>query len=409
MSYLRLLRTMWRCSPTSAPSRRIIEFIAKAVLLPVARVSRRWNSHIVNIGVTGSSGKTTTKNLIHAVLATRWPGIASHGSRNRSRMLLRSMLWRQSELRYRILELGAFGPGTLDELLYAFRPDIAVITNVGMEHYTTFRTLDAVAEEKCKLLRRLPSRGLAILNADDARVSGFRELAPSRTILAGTHPDADLRVEEVRSAWPDPLSLVVRSRGRRVEVSTQLHGEQWVFPVLAAIAVGETLDVPMTDILAGLSGCRSEPGRMSHFRTGNGIDWVCDDWKAPVWSYPSTLAFLERARADRKILILGQFSDSPLKPRRLYARLARQAREVADQVCLVGKHARYGLRVRKADGDSSIRAFRSPREAAHFLSNFLRRGDLVFVKSSAPRRIRLSTQLVGDDDLLPSSRNTRNT
>ncbi|MFZ0428555.1 MAG: UDP-N-acetylmuramoyl-tripeptide--D-alanyl-D-alanine ligase [Acidobacteriota bacterium] len=405
MTYLRLLRTMWRCSPTSARGRRLVEFTAKAVLLPVARASRRWHSEIVNIGVTGSSGKTTTKNLIHAVLATRWPGVASQGSRNRGRMLLRAMLRHQSGLRYRILELGAFGPGTLDELLYAFRPDIAVITNIGMEHYATFRSLDAIAQEKCKLVERLTSQGLAVLNADDARVSALRTLAPSRTILAGEHPDADLRAEEVRSAWPDPLSFVARGRESGVEIVTQLYGAQWVFPVLAAIAVGRALGVPMEEIATALAACRSEPGRMSRLRTDNGADWICDDWKAPVWSYPSALAFLEHAHARRKILILGQFSDSPLKPRRLYARLARQGREVADQVCLVGRHARHGLRARTDDGDTSIQAFASPRQAAQFLSGFLRRGDLVLVKATAPRRIRLSTQIVGASRLPPPSTN----
>lgn len=396
MSYFRLLQTMWRCGRrTPTPAHRIAEFAAKALLLPAARMSRRWQPGIVRIGITGSAGKTTTKKLIHAVLETRWRGIAGRGSSNRSRTILRSALPFQSGVRYSVQELGAFGPGTLDELIYAFRPGISVITNVGMEHYATFRTLDAVAEEKGKLVKGLPPDGLAVLNGDDPRVVAMRGLAPCRTILAGRHPDSDLRAEEVRAAWPAPLSLTVGWPGGRVEVGTQLYGEQWVFPVLASIVVGQALEIPMGDIVTAIGACRPEPGRMSGFRTAGGVDWVCDDWKAPVWSYSRVLDFLEEADAARKVLILGQFSDSPRRPRKLYARLARRGRAVADQVCLVGRHARHGLRARTDEDDSSIRAFSHAEEIARFLGGFLRPGDLVLVKATAGERARLSAEILG--------------
>lgn len=403
MSYARLLRTMWQCSYTSTPARRVAEFSAKALLLPFARMCGHWNPQVTRIGITGSAGKTTTKNLIHAVLAAKWKGTASHGTHNRSRMILRSMFRFQSGECYRIQELGAFGPGTLDELLYAFQPDMGVVTNIGLDHYAAFRTREAVADEKSKLVKSLPSDGLAVLNADEPLVVAMRAHAPGRAILAGRHASADLKADEVNSVWPDPLSFVAVCREGRVRVRTRLHGEQWVFPVLAAIAVGRMLEVPMVDILRAVAACRPEPGRMSSSRTRNGVHWVCDDWKAPVWSYPSVLTFLERARAKRKVLVLGQFSDSPLKPRRLYARLARQGRAVADHVCLIGKHAHHGLRARESEDDTSIVAFREVADAAHFLGGFLRRGDLVLVKATASRDGRLSNVILSGREVLPPS------
>jgi UDP-N-acetylmuramyl pentapeptide synthase len=242
-------------------------------------------------------------------------------------------------------------------------------------------------------VRGVPKGGLAILNADDPSVAAMREVASCGTVLAGTDPNADLRAEEVCSIWPDPLSMVVSGRTDRFRVRTQLHGEQWVFPVLAAVELGRRFGVPTAEVCSAIADCPPAPGRMSALCTPAGVHWLCDDWKAPVWSFAEVLKQLRQARADRRVLVLGSFSDSPLKPRRLYARLARQGRAVAQQVCLVGRHAHHGLRARKDTTDGSIQAFQNAPAAADFLAGFLRRGDLVVVKATATERGRLSSEI----------------
>jgi len=394
LRYLPLLLTMWHCSHTRVPARRFAEALAKAVLLPLGRLSSRWNSQILQVGITGSAGKTTTKDLVYSVLSTRWAGIASRGTRNRSLSVLESVACSHRGMRFCVQELGAFGPGTLDELLYVFLPDIAIVTSIGMEHYKNFRSLEAVAAEKAKLVMGLPKGGLAVLNADDPSVARMREVATCRTVLAGRNPNADLRAEEVCSNWPDPLSMVVSRGTDRFRVRTQLYGEQWVFPILAAVELGRSFGIPTPEICSGIADCPPAPGRMSTLRTPDGVDWLCDDWKAPVWSFEEALKQLRQARAKRKVLVLGSFSDSPLKPRRLYARLARTGRRVAHQVCLVGQHAHHGLRARQTQNDESILAFPNATEVAVFLGSFLREEDLVLVKATATERGRLSAEIL---------------
>src|SRR5919106_2298116 len=145
------------------------DFLLEASYRHAAR-HRRGLDNVVFVGVTGSAGKTTTKDLVAAVLARRYDGTKSPGTHNAAQWVSRTVLRVRRDAGFCVLELGASGPGSPDAPITLVRPDIAVITNVGGDHRKAFRTLDATAAEKAKLVAAVPAEGLAVLNADDPRV-----------------------------------------------------------------------------------------------------------------------------------------------------------------------------------------------------------------------------------------------
>lgn len=362
--------------------RPLFYFGAKLVILPLVRARRRRLRGMTVVGVTGSGGKTTTKNLVAAVLATRGPTLATRGSGNRAKSTARLLLRARRGDRFCVQEVAAFAPDTLDEVLWPLEPDVGVVTNVGWDHYVQFRGREGVAREKRKLVEALPESGVAVLNADDPLVRAMAESARARVILYGLSPEAAVRAEDVSSSWPDPLSFVLVHGGERHRVQTRLHGRHWVHAVLAAVATGVAVGVPVSEAVAAVASVEPTPHRLSVVTLDSGVTFVQDDWKAPAWTVPASLEFLGEARAPRRIAVLGQLSDDPTSPRRLYARLAREARAHADVVLLVGRWAHEGLRARAGDDDRSILAFTSALELHRFLESFLAPGDLVLVKAT---------------------------
>jgi UDP-N-acetylmuramoyl-tripeptide--D-alanyl-D-alanine ligase len=375
----RLIRTLdaWRLDPA-----RAVDFFGDWVSMPLASRRRRRNSRTTFIGVTGSGGKTTTKNLIHAVLARRLSGTASADTRNRAGEVGRVLFATRPAHDYCVQELGAFGPGTLDALLAAFRPQIGVVTSVAREHYAAFRSVEAVAEEKGKLVRALPASGTAILNADDPRVRAMAELSRARVVLVGRDVDAQLRAEEVTSGWPEGLSMVVRHGSARQPVHTNLLGTHWTTAVLAALATGLEMGVPLEEGAEALSEVTAMPGRLSRVEVGDGVTFVVDDWKAATWTVAAALEVLSSAGTARRWLVLGQLSDDPRKPSRLYRDVTRQALEVADRVVLTGRWAKYGLTAGREVDHGRVLAFETVRELHSYLERELRPGDLVLIKAS---------------------------
>lgn len=352
------------------------------VALPLAGFYRNFWRSIRFIGVTGSCGKTTTKFLIEAVLTSRFPGVTTRKGSNRGRGLLLAMSRLRRHHRFCLAELGAFGPGTLDELLTALRPEIGVVTNVGTDHLSSFGNVDAVAREKVKLLDCLPRTGWAVLNGDDPRVRQMADRTGAQVLFYGCGEDNDLTATAVSSRWPERLTFQVNHKGSSLSVQTLLCGEHWVYSVLAALAVGVVMGIPLEDGVEAVAEVAPFSRRMQPFRIGRGITWIRDDWKASSWTVPSAFKFVADARARRRIFALGHVSDDRTKPRRLYPRLAREARQVADHVCLFGKWAQHGLKARDGDDDTSIVAFPSATTLARYLEKTLEPGDLLYVKAS---------------------------
>jgi UDP-N-acetylmuramoyl-tripeptide--D-alanyl-D-alanine ligase len=349
----------------------------------LASVYRRWLRRVVFIGVTGSTGKTTTKDLIAAVLSSQFTGHRNPGSLNKEDSVARTILSTRLRHTFCVQEVavGAAGPGSIDQRLALVRPRIGVVTNVATDHLAAFGTVEAVAAEKAKLIAALPPDGTAVLNADDPRVLAMRSKCAAAVITYGLAPEAMLRAENIRSIWPERLSFTLLYGGEALPVQTKLCGTHWVPSVLAALAVGLAMGVPLSAAVTAVGAVEPFKGRMSPVSHDDGATFIRDDWKASLSTIPPALDFMKEARAKRKIVIVGTISDSPGSDR-IYASVARQALAVADHVIFVGPLAFASLRAKRHARDDALRAFGTVKDVCEYLRRFLQPGDLVLLKGS---------------------------
>jgi UDP-N-acetylmuramoyl-tripeptide--D-alanyl-D-alanine ligase len=365
------------------PVRRIRRRL-RPILHGVAWVNRRLHPGVTVVGITGSAGKTTTKGLCMAVLSEF--GQCSGSIRSQNHYLWTSRLiggLRRSD-RFCVAELAAYEPGAMDLAVRVARPDVAVMTLVGRDHYSAFRSLEAIAREKGRLVAGLPRRGVAVLNLDDPLVRQIGEECGRRVVWVGESEGATVRLLEARSVWPEPLLMSVAIQGATHRIRTRLHGTHMALSVLATLGVAVALDLPLDRVIAAIETVEPEDGRMQVVETHDGIVFLRDDWKAPEWSFRAPLEFLEAARASRKVAVVGTISDSPRSPSRRYPRAAREVRRVADLAVFVGPDSSKALTARAAPDDETIQAFPTLREARDYLEDALRPGDLVLLKGSNP-------------------------
>jgi UDP-N-acetylmuramoyl-tripeptide--D-alanyl-D-alanine ligase len=365
------------------PARRIFDRTVLAVA-PWWRSLLGTLGGVRFIGVTGSAGKTTTAALIAASL--RVSGRVRHTNRfvghlNAPRLIARLVLTTTPLHHFCLCELATAGPGTLARYVRVVRPHIGVVTNVAWDHYTAFHGLDVTAREKRVLIEALSPEGTAVLNADDPRVTAMRGFTHARVLTFGLGSDAAVRGEDVAAAWPERLSLTVRHGTDHVRVQTRLVGEHFAHAVLAAMATAVAAGVPLAAAAHALRDVEPVEGRYS-VHAVDGITFVRDDWKAPLWSIPAALRFMETARARRKILVLGTISDHPSDASRRYRAVARQAALVVDRIIFVGNMAHHARRGPSAPEADRILAFDTVHTLDRFLGEYLEKGDLVLIKGS---------------------------
>ncbi|MEW6752943.1 MAG: Mur ligase family protein [Candidatus Latescibacterota bacterium] len=369
----------------TARSRRPADLAQRAwhgLKIGMALSYRRLLPHVGFVGVTGSCGKTTTKELIGAILSSRGAGCTSNQATNEPHRVASTVLAVRPWHRYCVHELGGFGPGVLGRSAVVLRPAVGVVTRVAFDHYTAYRGLEATAREKSSLVRALPAGGTAVLNADDPRVLAMAACTAARVITYGLSPEAMVRGEDASCAWPEPLSLTVAHGETRVRVQTQLLGEHWVHAVLAALTAGVAMGVPLPQAVVAVSRVPPVRGRMSPHPMTDGVTFIDDTWKAPLYSVPVALRFLATARARRRIAVFGTISDSPGSCAKRYRKATRQALTVADAVFCVGPWADSAVRVHGAPGPERLRAFGDLHALRAFLREFLAPGDLVLLKGS---------------------------
>ena len=368
-----------------ATLRRFVRPAARWALLLLAPMYRSLLSHVIFIGVTGSCGKTTAKEILGAILATQFRGLKSIGNYNRPPSLARTVLRVRPWHEFCVMEIALStreGRIPLEVSIGLARPQIAVVTAIGKEHLSSYGSIEAIAAEKGKLVSALPPHGTAVLNVDDPHVSAMQARHAGRIISYGMGPDATVRADNVEASWPQRLSFTVHYQSESHHVSTQLCGAHWVPSVLAALAGAIAMQVPLAKAVRAVSTVPPFEGRMNPVMRSDGVTFIVDDAKAPLWTIPTVLQFMKQAQAPRKTIVMGTISDYSGKPERTYVSVARQALEVADHVVFVGHRASKCLKARRHPEDEALQAFYSKEAACDYLRELCRPGDLVLIKGS---------------------------
>ena len=353
-------------------------------MLVALSMRRRKKRGVVRfVGITGSAGKTMTKELTAAVLARCARCRKSQASYNMATDVLFTVLHTKPFHRYCVAEIGAYGPGTMDIPVSVFQPHIAVLTLIGRDHISTYKSMDKLIAEKEKLISALPSDGIAVLSIDDPEVKAIGDRCHCRVIWFGRHPEATLRLLDAQSRWPNPLSMSFHYQDKIYTVQSRLHGLHTATAVLAALGVAVACRLPLDQAVEDISQTPPYEGRMQPVESAGGVTFIRDDIKAPYWSVPAALTFMKDARASRKIAIFGAISDSNSDDTKKYKKICRQALTAVELVIFIGPSAHRAVRARKDENDMSIQGFPSIREAAAYLQQELKEGDLVLLKGSS--------------------------
>ena len=375
-----------------------VRALAQLARLVVARV--RASGPLRVIGITGSNGKTTTKNLLRAILEVEGPTVAPVGSFNNQVGAPITMLQVDESTEFLVSEMGASGAGEIARLVGIAMPDISVVLKVGLAHAGEFGGIEATQRAKSEIVRELPRSAVAVLNADDGRVAAMAGMTAARVVWFGVASDAEVRAEDVRAtASGTRFTLVVD--GQRTLVQLQILGEHHVSNALAALAVARELGVDLGRAIAAIEAVpRAERWRMEVLHPGGGITVINDAYNASPDSTAAALKTLAQILepGQRSVAVLGEMAELGEYAQEEHDRLGRLVvRLNIGKLVVVGDgarliHAAAGLEG-SWDGES---VFVRDLDAAYdLLRGELRDGDVVLVKSSKSAGLRFLGDRLG--------------
>jgi UDP-N-acetylmuramoyl-tripeptide--D-alanyl-D-alanine ligase len=360
----------------------------------------RASGRLTVIGITGSNGKTTTKNLLRAILEAEGPTVAPAGSFNNQVGAPITMLQVDDSTEYLISEMGASGEGEIARLVGIAVPDISVVLKVGLAHAGGFGGIEATQRAKSEIVRELPSSAVAVLNRDDGRVAEMAGMTAARVLWFGLAADAAVRAENVR-ATASGTRFTLLIDGAAHEVALRILGEHHVSNALAALAVARELGVPIERAIAAIQAVpRAERWRMELLQPGGGITVINDAYNASPDSTAAALKTLAQILepGQRSVAVLGEMAELGEYSREEHDRLGRLAvRLNIGKLVVVGEGARHihsaaGLEG-SWDGES---VFVADVDAAYdLLREELRPGDVVLVKSSKSAGLRFLGDKLG--------------
>ena len=367
---------------TGAPNELLVSDTLKALQELAAWARAKWGGTVV--GVTGSAGKTTTKDAIAHLLAVELPVGKTSGNFNNHVGMPLSILSLADGCRAAVLEIGMNHPGEIRSLAAIARPDVGVVTNVGYAHAEYCDSIEGVAAAKRELIEALPRSGVAVLNADDPRVLGFRDAYPGRSVTFGLSECADVRAEAAEYSADGS-----RFRAVGVDFETGLAGRHAVMNLLAAIAVArvfgvapERLREPVRTIASGkMRGQRSEH---------NGVAVWNDCYNSNPEAAQSMIDVLRQTPAARRIAVLGEMLELGRAAEELHRQVGRYAAEHGvDWLIGVRGQARSMVEAAVAAGLPRGRAhfFEDPAAAGEFARRTARPGDAVLFKGSRGVRV----------------------
>ncbi len=347
------------------------------------RAREKWNGRVV--AVTGSNGKTTTKEIVATLLRTRYRVAKSDGNLNNDLGLPLSLLRLDDAAEVGVLEMGMNHAGEIRALAAIAHPDVGVVTNVSAAHLEFFASVDAIAQAKRELIESLPPEGVAVLNADDERVRGFAAVHPGRVVTYGVENEAEVRAVEVESLGP--AGTLFRVAGVAGDFRTPLVGRHNLYNTLAGLAAAVAVGIQPESLREAVATL--QPGRMrGELLEVGGARIINDCYNSNPRAAEAMLEMLAALPARRRIAVLGEMLELGPGTEELHRQLGQLAARLAVDL-LVGVRGPARFMV-EAAGPPAV-FFENPEEAGDYLRGAIQPEDVVLFKAS--RGVRLEKAL----------------
>jgi UDP-N-acetylmuramoyl-tripeptide--D-alanyl-D-alanine ligase len=352
--------------------------------------------------ITGSAGKTTTKDLTAQLIESLGPTVSPRDSYNNEIGHPLTVLRLTEQTRYLIAEMSARGPGHIAALCAISPPRLGAVLCVGHAHAGEFGSIEEVALAKAELPAALPPDGTAVLNADDPRVLAMAGRTRARVVTFGRSPRADVRAEDIAADEAGRPSFTLRTPAGAAQVRLQLHGEHNVANALAAAALAGELGMDVTAVAAGLSAAAARSRwRMEVAERDDGVVVINDAYNANPEALRAALSALAvMARGRRAFAVLGQMTELGAQAEELHEQAGLQAaRAGVAGLIVVGEEAAPMLAGAKADPSWRGELLQVPDAAAAVaaVQERVRPGDVVLVKASRAANLqRVALALTGE-------------
>jgi UDP-N-acetylmuramoyl-tripeptide--D-alanyl-D-alanine ligase len=352
--------------------------------------------------ITGSSGKTTTKDLAAQLIETLGLTVSPRNSYNNEIGHPLTVLRATAETRYLVAEMSARGPGHIAALCQVSPPRLGVVLCVGHAHAGVFGSVDDVARAKAELPAALPAGGVAVLNADDPRVLAMAGQTAARVVTFGRSPDADVRATDVTVDEAGRPGFTLRTDAGQARVRLRLHGEHNVSNALAAAALAGQLGVDLAAVAGGLSAAMARSRwRMEVTTRPDGITVINDAYNANPEALSAALSTVATmARGGRALAVLGHMTELGGQEEELHEQAGRQAaRAGLAGLIVVGEQAAPILAGAKGDPSWRGELLQVPDAAAAVaaVGRLARPGDVVLVKASRAANLqRVALALTGE-------------
>jgi UDP-N-acetylmuramoyl-tripeptide--D-alanyl-D-alanine ligase len=381
----------------------LVVVLANWVLFPYEEVMRRfyvWDARKVltrispiTIGVTGSYGKTTTKEILAHILSSRFDVLKTPRSFNTLLGVCRVI---REDLKpfhkLFVVEMGAYKAGEIRSICDLVRPATGIITAIGPQHLERFKTIDNVIKAKNELIQSLPENGLGIFNIDDPNCLVLANQAKCRVKRYGitNRSDADLYAEALRlTSEGSVFDLVIKETDERIEVKTLLLGQHNVLNIMGALLAAQEAGIPLKQAARAVSSVVPPAHRLQTIHQGQGIITIDDSYNSnPIGARMALDVLASYATPGKKVLVTPGYAELGAIQVEEHEHLGRMAGVVCDMIILIGDEHRTGQiskGVRQTGFDASqIYCYNSLAQAKEFLTRQLKPGDVVLFENDLP-------------------------
>lgn len=350
------------------------------------------------IGVTGSVGKSTTKELVWSILSTRFNTLKNEGNLNNEIGLPLTLLNLTGAHERIVLEMGMYDIGEIALLCDIAQPQVGVVTNVGPTHLQRLGTIERIAQAKAELVQALPPAepedlnqgGVAVLNYDDERVLAMASQTEARVVTYGLSDQADLWASDVESAGLEGIRFVFHYQDEEIHARVPLLGRHSVHTALAAAMVGLIEGLDWEEIIAGLQALPNTAQlRLVAVPGPNNATLLDDTYNAGPASTIAALNLLDDLAATRKIAVLGDMLELGSYEEEGHRKVGCRAADIVDQLIVIGPRARLIAAEAEACGldPAAIMELENNQAAITYLEKQLRPDDVVLVKGSNAQRL----------------------